>query len=97
MQMEKEEKRDTVEKTQTAVLWGREKASLSQVEAVLRFDESGIVCETKNGTLVVEGQDLHMTVFSAETGMLTLCGEISGFFYEEKKKKAKTPWHGGGG
>lgn len=89
MQTEKQGARDNGEKIQTAVLWGREKASLSLVEAVLRFDEGTVVCETQNGTLVIEGQDLHMTAFSAEAGTLTLCGEISGFFYEEKKKKAK--------
>ncbi len=76
MQMEKEGIRDNGEKTQTVVLWGREKASLSLVEAVLRFDEGTVVCETKYGTLVLEGKSLHMTAFSAEAGTLTLCGEI---------------------
>ena len=78
----------------TLVLQGREKASLSGVEDVLRFDEEEIVCRTTLGELVLEGSSLRITSFSLDEGTLVLCGEISGIYYSDKKSKAKgvLPW-----
>ena len=78
----------------TLVLQGREKASLSGVEDVLRFDEEEIVCRTTLGELVIEGSSLRITSFSLEERTLVLCGEISGLYYNDKKSKSKgiLPW-----
>ena len=78
----------------TLILQGREKASLSGVEDVLRFDEEEIVCRTTLGELIVEGSSLRITSFSLEEGTLVLCGEISGLYYNDKKSKSKgiLPW-----
>lgn len=78
----------------TLTLLGREKVSLSGVEDVLRFDEEEIVCRTTLGELVLEGSSLRITSFSLEEGMLVLCGEISGIYYNDKKSKSKgvLPW-----
>ena len=73
----------------TLTLIGREKASLSGVEDVLRFDEEEVVCRTTLGELVLEGSSLRITSFSLSEGTLDLCGEISGFYYNEKKSKPK--------
>lgn len=78
----------------TLILEGREKASLSGVEDVLRFDEEEIVCRTTLGELVLEGSSLRITSFSANEGTLVLCGELSGLYYNDKKSKSKgvLPW-----
>ena len=73
----------------TLTLIGREKASLSGVEDVLRFDEAEVVCRTTLGELVLEGSSLRITSFSLSEGLLVLCGEISGLYYNEKKDKTK--------
>ena len=78
----------------TLTLVGREKASLSGVEDVLRFDEEEVVCRTTLGELVLEGSSLRITSFSLSEGTLSLCGEISGLYYNDKKSKPKGgfPW-----
>lgn len=73
----------------TLTMQGREKVSLSGVEDVLRFDEQEVVCRTTLGELVFEGSSLRITSFSLENGTLALCGEITGFYYNDKKSKAK--------
>ena len=81
----------------TLTLIGREKASLSGVEDVLRFDEEEVVCRTTLGELVLEGSSLRITSFSLSEGTLILCGEISGLYYNEKKgKQKKVPLWGEG-
>ena len=72
----------------TLTLEGREKAFLSGVEDVLRFDEEEILCRTTLGELVIEGSSLRITSFSLEGGTLVLCGEISGLYYNDKKRKS---------
>ena len=79
----------------TLTLSGREKASLSGVEDVLRFDEEEVVCRTTLGELVLEGSSLRITSFSMNEGTLVLCGEIAGLYYNDKKSKPKKgmlPW-----
>ena len=71
----------------TLFLEGREKIFLSGVGEVLRFDEEEIVCGTTLGEVVIEGSSLRITSFSSENGTLVLCGEISGFYYNDKKRK----------
>ena len=45
-------------------LVGRERLTVSGVEDVGRFDETGIVMSTAAGTLVVTGEDLHIDKLS---------------------------------
>ena len=44
-------------------LTGREHLTVSGVEDVERFDETGIVMSTSAGTLVVTGENLHIGIF----------------------------------
>ena len=41
-------------------LIGRERLTISGVEDVERFDETGIIMSTDGGTLVVTGEGLHI-------------------------------------
>ena len=64
-------------------LVGREKLTVSGVEDVERFDESGIVMSTSAGVLVVTGEDLHIGKLSLDGGELHVDGRIDSVTYEE--------------
>ena len=57
-------------------LVGRERLTVSGVEDVGRFDETGIVMSTAAGTLVVTGEDLHIDKLSLDGGELHVDGRI---------------------
>ncbi len=64
-------------------LVGREQLTISGVEDVERFDETGIVMSTTAGTLVITGEDLHIGKLSLDGGELHVDGRIDGISYEE--------------
>ena len=64
-------------------LEGRERLTVSGVEDVERFDETGIVMSTSVGTLVVTGEDLHIGKLSLEGGELHVDGRIDALTYED--------------
>ena len=64
-------------------LIGREQLTVSGVEDVERFDETGIVMSTGVGTLVITGEDLHIGKLSLEGGELFVDGRIDSIAYEE--------------
>ena len=64
-------------------LVGRERLTVSGVEDVERFDESGIVMSTSAGVLVVTGEDLHIGKLSLDGGELHVDGRIDSVTYEE--------------
>ena len=67
-------------------LVGRERLTISGVEDVDRFDESGIVMSTAVGTLVVTGEDLHIDKLSLDGGELHVDGRIDAISYEEENQ-----------
>ena len=64
-------------------LAGRERLTVSGVEDVERFDETGIVMSTAAGTLVVTGEDLHIDKLSLDGGELHVDGRIDAVSYED--------------
>lgn len=64
-------------------LVGRERLTISGVEDVERFDETGIVMSTAAGTLVVTGEDLHIGKLSLDGGELHVDGRIDSVSYED--------------
>ena len=64
-------------------LIGREHLTVTGVEDVERFDESGIVMSTSAGTLVVSGEDLHIGKLALDGGELHVDGRIDSVTYEE--------------
>ena len=64
-------------------LEGRERLTVSGVEDVERFDETGIVMSTTAGTLVVTGEDLHIGKLSLDGGELHVEGRIDSVSYED--------------
>lgn len=63
---------------------GRESLTVSGVEDVERFDETGIVMSTAVGTLVITGEDLHIGKLSLDGGELHVDGRIDSLTYEEQ-------------
>lgn len=64
-------------------LTGRERLTVSGVEDVERFDETGIVMSTGAGMLVVTGEGLHIGKLSLDGGELHVDGRIDSISYEE--------------
>ena len=65
-------------------LVGRERLTVSGVEDVERFDETGIIMSTAAGTLVITGEDLHIDKLSLDGGELHVDGRIDSVSYEEE-------------
>ena len=63
---------------------GRERLTVSGVEDVERFDETGIVMATSAGLLVVTGEDLHIGKLSLDGGELHVDGRIDSMTYEDQ-------------
>ena len=63
---------------------GRESLTVSGVEDVERFDETGIVMSTAVGTLVITGEDLHIGKLSLDGGDLHVDGRIDSMTYEDQ-------------
>ena len=60
-------------------LVGRERLTVSGVEDVERFDETGIVMSTSAGTLVITGEELHIGKLSLDGGELHVEGRIDSY------------------
>ncbi len=75
---------DYTETAHRLELEGRESLTVSGVEDVERFDESGIVMTTAAGTLVVTGEDLHIGKLSLDGGELHVDGRIDSLSYEDR-------------
>ncbi len=54
----------------------RARISISAVEDVDVFDESGFTAITAEGALVVKGNDLHISKLNVDTGELIVDGDI---------------------
>ena len=64
-------------------LEGRERLTISGVEDVERFDETGIVMTTAAGVLTVTGENLHIGQLSLDGGELHVDGRIDSVTYED--------------
>jgi sporulation protein YabP len=64
-------------------LTGRETLTVSGVEDVDRFDETGIIMSTSAGTLVITGENLHIGKLSLDGGELHVDGRIDSVTYED--------------
>ena len=62
---------------------GRERLTVSGVEDVDRFDENEIVMTTSAGTLIVQGESLHIDKLSLDGGELHVDGRIDSVSYED--------------
>lgn len=66
-------------------LEGRTHLSVTGVENVERFDESGIVLVTAAGLLVITGEELRIGKLSVDGGELFVEGRVDSLVYEERE------------
>ena len=83
---------DNIDKTNRSMqhsltLSGRRLLSLTGIEDVISFDENGILLLTGEGTLTIDGTDIHIETLSVESGELTVEGRICGLYYVDKAAK----------
>lgn len=71
------------------ILEEREALTVSGVEEVERFDETSIVMNTVRGTLVVQGEGLHIEQLSLDGGDLKVEGTIDAMTYEERAQERR--------
>lgn len=68
-------------------LTGREQLTVTGVEDVERFDETGIIMSTVAGVLVITGEGLHIGKLSLDGGELHVDGRIDTLSYEEGERE----------
>ena len=68
-------------------LEGRERLSVTGVEHVERFDETGITLLTSAGVLLIGGEELHIDKVSLDGGELWVEGRIDSLCYEEQESR----------
>lgn len=72
----------TPEKPYGVILEKREKAVLTGVTEVERFDENEVVLSTHGGRLILTGSGLHVASLQLEEGRLLVDGAIDGMMYD---------------
>ena len=72
----------TTEKPYGLTLERREKAVITGVTDVERFDENEVVLHTHGGRLILTGTGLHVASLQLEEGRLLVDGTIDGAVYD---------------
>jgi len=65
---------------------GRKELVMEGVQLVASFDEHEITLETNMGTVILKGEDLHITQLNLETGNLAAEGNFTAVLYVENRK-----------
>ena len=79
----------TSEKPYGLTIDRREKAVLTGVTDVERFDENEIVLTTHGGRLILTGTGLHVASLQLEEGRLLVDGAIDGVCYDGGVKRQR--------
>jgi sporulation protein YabP len=66
-------------------LRNRQSVNLTGVLSVESFDEKEICVDTKQGTLMLKGQGMHITQLDLVAGKLTVDGLINSFDYRDER------------
>ena len=77
------------EKSYGLTLDRREKAVLTGVTDVERFDENEVVLHTHGGRLILTGTGLHVSSLQLEEGRLLVDGAIDGAVYDSSAGKRR--------
>ena len=79
----------TTEKPYGLTMDRREKAVLTGVTDVERFDENEVVLHTHGGRLILTGTGLHVSSLQLEEGRLLVDGTIDGAVYDSGAMKRR--------
>lgn len=80
---------EAVERPYGLTIDRREKAVLTGVTEVERFDEAEVVLHTHGGRLILTGAGLHVSSLQLEEGRLLVDGAIDGVMYDGSAGKRR--------
>ncbi len=72
------------------ILFGRKILNLRGIEDVISFDDVTVYLITKDGNLMIEGSDLHITALDVSSGNMTVEGYIRSMVYNDKETAGKS-------
>ncbi len=64
----------------------RRQLTMTGVTEVVSFEDSAVVLQTSQGTLIVQGRELQLKTLSLEGGQVAVDGSISSLTYEEPRQ-----------
>lgn len=67
----------------------REGVKLSGVSDVESFDDRSVIMQTSLGRLAIEGDGLHISVLSIQSGEVEVQGRVNGVFYIDEGMQKK--------
>lgn len=74
------------------IIKSREKTEMTGILDVTSFDDGSIIVQTADSGISIDGENLKIEKFDAESGDFILNGKINGFYYftssAQKKKKS---------
>ncbi|MBR5446179.1 MAG: hypothetical protein IKV57_08650 [Clostridia bacterium] len=71
-------------------MYQRQRAHLDGIAEVESFTETEIVALSSLGRILIEGEQMHIDAFHAETGVLELHGKLQGICYlEDRPERGK--------
>ena len=73
--------------SQRLILSDRQSLGISGVTDVHSFDESSAVLKTDLGTLMIDGEGLHVTKLDIANGNVELDGKINGLFFSDSREQ----------
>ena len=62
---------------------------LSGVNDVVSFDAQEVLLEPEQGTLLIQGSELHVSRLSVEKGELDVDGKVDALQYSDRKEKKR--------
>ena len=71
------------------ILWERKILNLRGIEDVVSFDDVSVYLITKEGNLLVEGTELHITALDVSSGNMTIEGYVRSMVYTDKENAGK--------
>ena len=66
----------------------RRQLTMTGVTEVVSFDETQVILQTSLGTLIVQGEQLHLKTLSLDGGQVAVDGQIGSFVYEEPRQRS---------
>ena len=67
----------------------RKEMYVNGVKDIGSFDENGVVLETVDGTLVVEGEGMKIGELDTEKGVVSVSGRVNALYYTSDEKQEK--------
>ncbi len=78
-----DEKQAGLQKSHKLTMNNRRTALLTGINDVLSFDPNEVLLDTVQGTLMIRGEDLHVSRLSIEKGEVDVDGKINSFSYTD--------------